>query len=73
MREREQLGIEASQLESVLVEQGAILSHYEEEISRLEQEKDVAMELPILSPTEVETLEGLLEDRLHSFRDIAFK
>ncbi|KAB2628525.1 S ribonuclease [Pyrus ussuriensis x Pyrus communis] len=76
MREQEQLGIEASKLESVLGEQGATLSQCQEEISRLEQEKDMAMELPILSLTEVETLkalEGLLEDRLLSFRDIVFK
>ncbi|KAB2595569.1 hypothetical protein D8674_015052 [Pyrus ussuriensis x Pyrus communis] len=76
MREQEQLGIEASKLESVLGEQGATLSQCQEEISRLEQEKDMAIELPILSLTEVETLkalEGLLEDRLLSFRDIVFK
>ena len=76
MQEQEQLGIEASKLESVLGEQGATLSQCQEEISRLEQEKDMAMELPILSLTEVETLkalEGLLEDRLLSFRDIVFK
>ncbi|KAM2604763.1 hypothetical protein TB2_033635 [Malus domestica] len=74
--EREQLVIEASQLESVLAEQGTTLSQYQEEISRLKREKGMTMELPILSPTEVETLktlEGLLEDRLHSFRDIVFK
>ncbi|KAM0971356.1 hypothetical protein ACFX2I_019151 [Malus domestica] len=76
VREREQLVIEASQLESVLTEQGTTLSQYQDEISRLEREKDMTMELPILSPTEVETLktlEGLLEDRLCSFRDIVFQ
>ncbi|KAM1993546.1 hypothetical protein ACFX16_009866 [Malus domestica] len=49
---------------------------YQKEISRLEREKGMTMELPILSPTEVETLktlEGLLEDRLRSCRDIVFK
>ncbi|KAM1935122.1 hypothetical protein ACFX15_019223 [Malus domestica] len=76
VREREQLVIEVSQLESVLSEQGTTLSQYQEEISRLERKKGMTMELPILSPTEVETLktlEGLLEDRLRSFRDIVFK
>ncbi|KAB2597564.1 hypothetical protein D8674_000484 [Pyrus ussuriensis x Pyrus communis] len=76
IREQEQLGIEASRLESVLGEQGATLSQCHEEISRLEQEKGMAMELPILSPTEVETLktlEGFFEDHLRSFRDIVFK
>ncbi|KAM2220841.1 hypothetical protein ACFX1S_019991 [Malus domestica] len=56
--------------------QGTTLSQYQEEISRLEREKGMTMELPILSPTEVETLktlEGLLEDRLRSFKDIVFK
>ncbi|KAM2448877.1 hypothetical protein PS1_019027 [Malus domestica] len=75
-REREQLVIEASQLESVLVEQGTTLSQYQEEISRLDIEKCMTMELPILSPTEAETLktlESLLEDRLRSFGDIVFK
>ncbi|CAN6546980.1 unnamed protein product [Malus baccata var. baccata] len=75
-REREQLVIEASQLESVLAEQGTTLSQYQEEISRLEREKCMTMELPILSPTEVETLktlESLLEDRLRSFGDVVFK
>ncbi|KAM1288285.1 hypothetical protein ACFX2J_002098 [Malus domestica] len=75
-REREQLVVEASQLESVLAEQGTTLSQYQEEISRLEREKGTTMELPILSPTEVETLEtleGSLGDRLRSFRDIVFK
>ncbi|CAN6725300.1 unnamed protein product [Malus baccata var. baccata] len=68
-RKREQLVIEASQLESVLVEQGTTLSQYQEEISRLEREKCMTMELPILSPTEAETLktlESLLEDRLRN-------
>ncbi|KAM2671184.1 hypothetical protein EV1_007022 [Malus domestica] len=54
----------------------ATLSQHQEEISHLEQEKGMAMDLPILSPTEVETLktlEGLLEDRLRSFRDISFQ
>ncbi|KAM2977197.1 hypothetical protein FF2_014165 [Malus domestica] len=76
VREREQLVIEASQLESVLAEQGTALSQYQEEISRLEREKGMAMELPILSPIEVETLktlEGSLEERLRSFKDIVFK
>ncbi|KAB2635770.1 S ribonuclease [Pyrus ussuriensis x Pyrus communis] len=76
IREQEQLGIEASRLGSVLGEQGATLSQCQEEISRLEQEKGMAMELPILSLSEVETLktlEGLLEDRLRSFRDIVFE
>ncbi|KAB2606320.1 hypothetical protein D8674_006037 [Pyrus ussuriensis x Pyrus communis] len=76
IREQERLGIEASRLESVLEEQGATISQCQEEISHLEQEKGMAMELPILSPIEVETLntlEGLLEDRLRSFRDIDFK
>ncbi|KAM2634945.1 hypothetical protein EV1_025360 [Malus domestica] len=76
VREREQLVIEASQLESVLAEQGTTLSRYQEEISLLEREKGMTMKLPILSSTEVETLktlEGLLEDRLRSFRDIVFK
>ncbi|KAM2115145.1 hypothetical protein ACFX1Q_023611 [Malus domestica] len=76
VREREQLVIKALQLESVLAEQGTTLSQYQEEISSLEREKGMTMELPILSPTEVETLktlEGLLEDRLRSFRDIVFK
>ncbi|KAM2170711.1 hypothetical protein ACFX1R_035879 [Malus domestica] len=76
VQEREQLVIEASQLESVLSEQGTTPSQYQEEISRLKREKGMTMELPILSPTEVETLktlEGLLEDRLRSFRDIVFK
>ncbi|KAM1849379.1 hypothetical protein ACFX14_013420 [Malus domestica] len=76
VREREQLVIEVSQLESVLSEQGTTLSQYQEEISRLERDKGMTMDFPILSPTEVETLktlEGLLEDRLHSFRDIVFK
>ncbi|KAM2872282.1 hypothetical protein FF1_019819 [Malus domestica] len=76
VREREQLVIEVLQLESVLSEQGTTLSQYQEEISRLEREKCMTMELPILSPTEVETLktlEGLLEDRLRSFKDIVFK
>ncbi|CAN6680078.1 unnamed protein product [Malus baccata var. baccata] len=75
-REREQLVIEASQLESVLAEQGTTLSQYQEEISHLEREKCMTMELSILSPTEAETLktlEGLLEDRLRSFEDIVFK
>ncbi|KAM1937254.1 hypothetical protein ACFX15_014437 [Malus domestica] len=75
-REREQLVIEASQLESVLAEQGTALSQYQKEISRLEREEGMTMELPILSPAEVETLktlEGSLEDRLRSFRDIVFK
>ncbi|KAM1758131.1 hypothetical protein ACFX11_007294 [Malus domestica] len=75
-REQEQLVVEASQLESVLAEQGTALSQYQEEISRLEREKGTTMELPILSPTEVETLktlEGSLGDRLRSFRDIVFK
>ncbi|KAB2631134.1 S ribonuclease [Pyrus ussuriensis x Pyrus communis] len=56
--------------------QPTTLSRCQEEISRLEQEKGMAMELPILSPTEIETLktlEGLLEDHLCSFRDIVFK
>ena len=69
------MGIEASHLESALAEQKATLSQYQEEISRLEQEKGTAMELPILSPTEVETLktlEGFLEDHLHSFRVVSF-
>ncbi|CAN6582785.1 unnamed protein product [Malus baccata var. baccata] len=69
VREREQLVIEASQLESVLTEQGTTLSQYQEEISRLEREKGMTMELSILSPTEVETLktlECLLEDRLRN-------
>ncbi|KAM2101947.1 hypothetical protein ACFX1T_000276 [Malus domestica] len=55
---------------------GTALSQYQEEISRLEREKGMTMELPILSPTEVETLktlEGSLGDRLRSFRDIVFK
>ncbi|KAM1432310.1 hypothetical protein TB1_013676 [Malus domestica] len=76
VREREQLVIEASQLESVLAEQGTALSQYQEEISRLEREKGMAMELPILSPIEVETLktlEGSFEERLRSFKDIVFK
>ncbi|CAN6581611.1 unnamed protein product [Malus baccata var. baccata] len=76
VREREQLVIEASQLKSVLAEQETVLSQYQEEISRLEREKGMAMELPILSPTEVETLktlEGSLEERLRSFKDIVFK
>ncbi|KAB2611237.1 S ribonuclease [Pyrus ussuriensis x Pyrus communis] len=76
IREQEQLGIEASRLKSVLEEQGATLSQCQEEISRLEQEKDMATELPILSLIEVETLktlEGLLEDRLRNFRDIVFE
>ncbi|KAM1878567.1 hypothetical protein ACFX14_040542 [Malus domestica] len=76
VREREQLVIEASQLESVLAEQGTALSQYQEEISRLEREKGMAMELPILSPIKVETLktlEGSLEERLRSFKDIVFK
>ncbi|KAB2612754.1 S ribonuclease [Pyrus ussuriensis x Pyrus communis] len=76
IREQEQLGIEASRLESVLGERGATLSQCQTEISCLEQEKDIAMELPISSLTEVETLktlEGLLEDRLRSFRDIVFE
>ncbi|KAM1818821.1 hypothetical protein ACFX11_000576 [Malus domestica] len=75
-REREQLVIEALQLESVLAEQGTTLSQYQEEISRLEGEKCMTMELPILSPTEAETLktlESLLEDHLRSFGDIVFK
>ncbi|KAM1079616.1 hypothetical protein ACFX2B_014162 [Malus domestica] len=75
-REQEQLVIEASQLESVLAEQGTTLSQYQDEISRLELEKCMTMELPILSPTEAETLktlESLLEDRLRSFGDIVFK
>ncbi|KAM2973787.1 hypothetical protein FF1_000151 [Malus domestica] len=75
-REQEQLVIEASQLESVLAEQGTALSQYQEEISCLEREEGMTMELPILSPAEVETLktlEGSLEDRLRSFRDIVFK
>ncbi|CAN6577073.1 unnamed protein product [Malus baccata var. baccata] len=76
VREREQLGTQASQLENVLAEQRATFSQHHEEISRLEQEKGMAMDLPILSPTEVETLktlEGLLKDRLRSFRDISFQ
>ncbi|KAM2762617.1 hypothetical protein PS2_014322 [Malus domestica] len=76
VREREQLVIEASQLGSVLAEQETTLSQYQEEISRLEREKGMTMELPILSPTEVETLktlEGLLEERFRIFRDIVFK
>ncbi|KAM2195562.1 hypothetical protein PS2_027636 [Malus domestica] len=75
-REREQLIVEASQLESVLAEQGTALSQYQEEISRLEREKSTTIELPILSPTEVETLktlEGSLGDRLRGFRNIVFK
>ncbi|KAM2613636.1 hypothetical protein TB2_028356 [Malus domestica] len=75
-REREQLVVEASQLDSVLAEQGTVLSQYQEEISRLEREKNTTIELPVLSPTEVETLktlEGSLGDRLRSFRDIVFK
>ncbi|XP_070677013.1 uncharacterized protein [Malus domestica] len=75
-REREQLVVEALQLESVLAEQGTALSQYQEEISRLEREKNTTIELPILSPTEVETLktlEGSLGDCLRSFRDIVFK
>ncbi|CAN6539950.1 unnamed protein product [Malus baccata var. baccata] len=76
VREREQLGTQASQLENVLAEQKATLSQHHEEISRLEQEKGMAMDLPTLSPTEVETLktlEGLLQDRLRSFSDISFQ
>ncbi|KAM1119574.1 hypothetical protein ACFX2B_043138 [Malus domestica] len=76
VREREQLGTQASQLEKVLAEQRATLSQHHEEISRLEQEKGLAMDLPTLSPTEVETLktlEGLLQDSLRSFRDISFQ
>ncbi|KAM2151115.1 hypothetical protein ACFX1R_045607 [Malus domestica] len=76
VREREQLVIETSQLESVLAEQGTVLSQYQKEISRLEREKGMVMELPILSPTDVETLktlEGSLEERLRSFKDIVFK
>ncbi|CAN6716509.1 unnamed protein product [Malus baccata var. baccata] len=76
VREREQLGTQASQLEKVLAEQRATLSQHHEEISRLEQEKGLAMDLPTLSPTEAETLktlEGLLQDRLRSFRDISFQ
>ncbi|CAN6697047.1 unnamed protein product [Malus baccata var. baccata] len=76
LREREQLGTQASQLANVLAEQRATLSQHHEEISRLEQEKGMAMNLPTLSPTEVETLktlEGLLKDRLRSFRDISFQ
>ncbi|KAM2591275.1 hypothetical protein TB2_043693 [Malus domestica] len=76
MRLSERLVIEALQLESVLAEQGTALSQYQEEISRLEREEGMTMELPILSPAEVETLktlEGSLEDRLRSFRDIVFK
>ncbi|KAM1814836.1 hypothetical protein ACFX11_028457 [Malus domestica] len=76
VREREQLGTQASQLEKVLAEQRATLSQHHEEISRLEQEKGMAMDLPTLSPTEVETLktlEGLFQDRLRSFRDISFQ
>ncbi|KAM1500218.1 hypothetical protein COP1_022996 [Malus domestica] len=75
-REREHLVIEASQLESVLAEQGTTLSQYQEEIWRLKREKCMTMELPILSPTEEETLktlESLLEDRLRSFGNIVFK
>ncbi|KAM1176332.1 hypothetical protein COP2_029347 [Malus domestica] len=75
-REREQLVVEASQLDSVLAEQGTVLSQYQEEISRLEREKNTTIELPVLSPTEVETLktlEGSLGDRIRSFRDIVFK
>ncbi|TQD75522.1 hypothetical protein C1H46_038943 [Malus baccata] len=60
VREREQLVIEASQLESVLAEQGTALSQYQEEISRLEREKGMAME-------------GSLEEHLRSFKDIVFK
>ncbi|KAM2350132.1 hypothetical protein ACFX1X_013565 [Malus domestica] len=75
-REQEQLVVEASQLDSVLAEQGTVLSQYQEEISRLEREKNTTIELPVLSPTKVETLktlEGSLGDRLRSFRDIVFK
>ncbi|CAN6554754.1 unnamed protein product [Malus baccata var. baccata] len=76
VREREQLGTQASQLANVIAEQRATLSQHHEEISRLEQEKGMAMNLPTLSPTEVETLktlEGLLKDRLRSFREISFQ
>ncbi|CAN6561887.1 unnamed protein product [Malus baccata var. baccata] len=76
VREREQLGTQASQLANVLAEQRATLSQHHEEISRLEQERGMAMNLPTLSPTEVETLktlEGLLKDRLRSFREISFQ
>lgn len=69
VREREQLEAESSHLERVLAE-------HQEEISHLEQEKGMAMESPILSPTEVESLknlEDLLEDRLRSFRGITFE
>ncbi|KAM1193004.1 hypothetical protein ACFX2G_013532 [Malus domestica] len=72
-RERGQLGIEASQLEGVLSKQEATISQYQKEMSCLEQEKGMAMKLPTLSLTDVETLktlEGLLEDRFRSFRDI---
>ena len=67
---------EALRLQGVLSEQEATLSQHQEEISHLEQDKGMAMELPILFPTDVEalkTLEGLLEDGRCSFRDIAFK
>ncbi|KAM1944679.1 hypothetical protein ACFX15_012882 [Malus domestica] len=72
-RERGQLGIEASQLEGVLSKQEATISQYQKEMSCLEQKKGMAMKLPTLSLTDVETLktlEGLLEDRFRSFRDI---
>ena len=74
--EREQLETEASQLQGVLSEQKAILSQHQEEVSHLEQDKGPAMEMPTLSPTDVDTsktLEGLLEDRRRSFRDIALQ
>ncbi|KAM3011008.1 hypothetical protein FF2_029767 [Malus domestica] len=76
VREQEQLETEASRLHGVLSEQEAILSHHQDEILRLKQQKGAAMEVPTLSLTNVEilrTLEGLLEDHRRSFRDIAFK
>ncbi|CAN6544074.1 unnamed protein product [Malus baccata var. baccata] len=75
IREREQLETEASRLQGVLSEQEATLFQHQEEISRLEQEKCVTMEVPTLSLTDVKTLktlEGLLEGRRRSFKDIAF-
>lgn len=75
-QEQERLGIEVSRLKGFLLEQEATLSQYQKEMSRLKQEKGTAMELPILSSADVETLktlEDLLEDHRHSFRDIALK
>ncbi|RXI09477.1 hypothetical protein DVH24_034094 [Malus domestica] len=68
-------GTSLASIQACLETLEATLSQHQEEILRLEQEKGVAMEVPTLSPTDVETktLEGLLEGRRRSFKDIAFK